>query len=378
MVTCTNLFRCSGAGAIIAVLGSATLLLGLAGCNPIETYRNWTGVSANDPNPATTPNAKNLAAGEARGYPNLATVPPPPNQAPTTAELGKLTQSLIADRANVRYISEHLQTEFDEAAAPPPPPQPPAPTGNAARAGGRGSATLGLAAPSVGPRAGTPSAVAEHAAKGPNKSSQPPEPGPMESRLQSPQIALLPQPGQSQPAPPPPRELSIPAASNNANSTASGAHLPAPPAPMPMSAAIGSAKFQPAPPPPSLPPVELTHTAMATGPGKPVLPPIAFEKVMDVTFSGDDTTLSKAARQALDKVLPRYRTKPGLVRVVGYAGIGASATQQLNGYRTALDRAKAVANGLAKAGIPTNKIEVEAAPTGSDVGPGRAEILFEQ
>ncbi len=110
----------------LAIVG---LLVALAGCNPIQTYRNWVGVSANDPNPETTANTKNLAAGEARSYPNLATVPPPPTQALTTAQLNKLTQDLIADRANAKYTSEHLQAQFDESAAPPPPsPAPPAPS----------------------------------------------------------------------------------------------------------------------------------------------------------------------------------------------------------------------------------------------------------
>ena len=100
-----------GAGAKTGRLALALLLLGLAGCNPVETYRHWTGIAENDPNPATTPNTKNLAAGDATSYPNLATVPPPPSQALTTAELNKLTQSLIADRANAKYTSEQLQTE---------------------------------------------------------------------------------------------------------------------------------------------------------------------------------------------------------------------------------------------------------------------------
>ncbi len=88
------------------------------GCSPVETYRNLIGVSKNDPNPATTPNTKNLAAGEASDYPNLATVPEPPTQALTTAELDKLTQSLIADRTNAKYTSEKLQAGFDQAAGP--------------------------------------------------------------------------------------------------------------------------------------------------------------------------------------------------------------------------------------------------------------------
>src|ERR1700746_3261539 len=85
------------------------LLLGLAACNPVDTWRDLTGVSRNDPDPDTTPNTKNLAAGEASDYPNLATVPPPPERALTTAEREKLTQSLIADRTNARHTDEQLR-----------------------------------------------------------------------------------------------------------------------------------------------------------------------------------------------------------------------------------------------------------------------------
>jgi outer membrane protein OmpA-like peptidoglycan-associated protein len=390
----------SGALGVPRFVMSAGLLLALVGCNPIETYRHWTGISANDPNSATTPNTKNLAAGEARSYPNLATVPPPPTQALTTAELDKLTQSLIADRANAKYTSEHLQAQPEGAAAPPPPPLLPPPTPGAAQPGAPGAAPPSTASSPAGPAAAAPatapagsakpapsgpggsaasapSASATPAAKGARK--QPPEPGPMESSLQSPQIASLPQPQQNQPAPPAPGELSMPAAPGTAKAAAAGAHLPAPPAPQPMPAAIGSAQFQPAPPPPKLAPAAPIRTATAAGkPAKPAPPPIAFTKVADIAFPGDKTNLSEADRRTLDNVLPRYRTKPGLVRVVGYAGIGASAAEQLSSYRTALDRAQAVAKGLAQAGIPATKIAVEAAPTGADAGPGRAEILFEQ
>src|SRR5690242_10777737 len=97
-------------------------LLGLIGCNPVDTWRDLTGVSRNDPDPDTTPNTKNLAAGEASDYPNLATVPPPPVRALTAAEREKLTQSLIADRTNARHTDEQLRAGFPSAAAAPPPP----------------------------------------------------------------------------------------------------------------------------------------------------------------------------------------------------------------------------------------------------------------
>src|ERR1700745_3945922 len=98
------------------------LLLGLAACNPVDTWRDLTGVSRNDPDPDTTTNTKNLAAGEAPAYPNLATVPPPPERALTAAEREKLTQSLIADRANARHTDEQLRAGFSSVAAAPPPP----------------------------------------------------------------------------------------------------------------------------------------------------------------------------------------------------------------------------------------------------------------
>ena len=66
------------------------------------------------------------------------------------------------------------------------------------------------------------------------------------------------------------------------------------------------------------------------------------------------------------------------MRIVGYAAGGAGAVEKLNSYRTALDRAQAVAAALTKAGIPSDKIQVEAAPSGSDLGESRAEVLLEK
>ena len=37
------------------------MILGLGACNPVETWRDWTGSSRNDPDPETTPNTQNLA-----------------------------------------------------------------------------------------------------------------------------------------------------------------------------------------------------------------------------------------------------------------------------------------------------------------------------
>jgi len=48
-----------------------------------------------------------------------------------------------------------------------------------------------------------------------------------------------------------------------------------------------------------------------------------------------------------------------------------------DGFQAALDRAQAVAAALAKAGIPRDKILIEAAPVGEDSGQSRAEVLLE-
>jgi outer membrane protein OmpA-like peptidoglycan-associated protein len=202
----------------------------------------------------------------------------------------------------------------------------------------------------------------------------------MESSLQSPQIASVPQPQQNEPAPPPPRQLKMPAAPGAAHAPPA-AHLPAPPAPAPMPAAIGSARFEPPPPPPVLPPPSApTRTASANGPakspGKRGVPPAAMP-VAQIDFAAASTTLGDADRQRLGEVVPLYRRDPGRVRVVGYAGVGSGAVQQLNSFQVALDRAQAVAAALAKAGIPADKILVEAAPADADSGQGRAEILLE-
>ncbi|HEV2301271.1 MAG TPA: hypothetical protein VGR91_06835, partial [Stellaceae bacterium] len=94
---------------------------GLAACSPVETWRNLTGASKNDPNPKTTSNTKNLEAGAEGPYPNLATVPPPPIGGLTEAQLEKLTKSLVADRANSKYNNEQLRGGYAAGAAPPPP-----------------------------------------------------------------------------------------------------------------------------------------------------------------------------------------------------------------------------------------------------------------
>ena len=55
-------------------IAMVALVAMLAACHPVDTWRSITGNNKDDPDPETTPNSKNLAAGEQQPYPNLATL----------------------------------------------------------------------------------------------------------------------------------------------------------------------------------------------------------------------------------------------------------------------------------------------------------------
>ena len=348
-----------------------TLVLGLGACNPVDTWRDWTGSSKNDPDPETTPNTQNLAAGEASDYPNLATVPPPPNRALTAAEREKLTQSLIGDRTNAKYSDEKLRAGVPAVSAPAPPPPPPVPAPTAEEGANPAAAAAPPApAPTASPNTGNAGPTTAGApGQGLRKAGEPPEPPPMETSLEVPKVRSVPNPEQVQSSPPPPYPAPAPTAANALPATP---HLPSPPAPAPMPEAIGSAAYQPPPPPPILAPLASSGKSSQKPPAAAAGTPIA-----EVKFAADSTTLSDEDRQTLEKVVPLYQQNPGKVRIVGYAGAGSGAAEQLNSFRAALDRAQAVAAALTRAGIPADKIAVEAAPSAADAVESRAEVLLE-
>ena len=365
-------------------LAVLTALLVLSACNPVDTWRDWTGASKNDPDPDTTPNTQNLAAGEASDYPNLATVPPPPNRALTQAEREKLTQSLIADRTNAKYSDERLRAGFPAVSAPVPPPPPPPvpeptneaqpkPAAGAVPSAAAQSPTPGETAATAVPPS-TPDAAAASgntsgaAGTGLRKSAEPPEPPPMEASLEVPKVRSVPNPEQVQSSPPPPYPAPAPTA---ANAPPGRPQLPAPPAPVPVPEPIGSAAYQPPPPPPVLAPLS------SSGKSSQKPPAAADAPVAEVKFPADSKALSEQDRHALEKVVPLYQQNPGKVRVIGYAGAGGGAAEQLNSFRTALDRAQVVAAALTEAGIPADKIAVEAAPSAAGRVESRAEVLLE-
>ncbi|MGH7093844.1 MAG: hypothetical protein ACREFB_09955, partial [Stellaceae bacterium] len=148
------------------------LVASLGACHPIDTWRSLTGANKDDPDPATTPNSQNLAAGSKKPYPNLASVPAPPIPTLTQTERYRLTKNLVADRTNAKYNQEQLLPGPTPAAELPPPPDRQAPPPVSAK----------------GPIA------AKSSAPPPRKSGEPPAPGPRESSLQPPRARENPQP----------------------------------------------------------------------------------------------------------------------------------------------------------------------------------------
>jgi outer membrane protein OmpA-like peptidoglycan-associated protein len=339
----------------------------------------------------------------------------------TAAEREKLTQSLIADRTNARYSDEQLRAGFSASSTVPPPvaagaaaepgntrpelagtPRPsPLPAVPPTQPAGKFPGTYAAAA---SPRSSTPvassisatpavnsdgatgvkSAAASTSAprsagiggkkptepgEGLRKQGEPPEPGPMESSLEMPQARATPQPEQVQPAP----KVASVQPSLPTGLAAGGVLTRAPSA-----AAPGSAGFQPAPPAPELPPIAPSRSAAAGDTKTAPKPPVPTgTPVAEIKFAGDSIGLTDRDRQTLGAVLPVYQQNPGKVRIVGYAGGGSGAVEKLNNYRAALDRAQAVAAALSQAGIPSDKIQVEAAPAGASSGESRAEVLLE-
>lgn len=353
--------RCS-AGRRRPILGIAAVALvaGLTACHPIDTWRSWTGANKDDPNPQTTPNSKNLAAGENEPYPNLASVPSPPIPTLTQAEFDKLTKSLVADRTDAKYNEQKLLPGISGSTeAPPPPPAPAA----AAPAAATPPAHPGAGPPpSGGPAASPAGQPGKAASRGnvapPRKPGEPPEPGPMESSLQLPTIQETPQPEATQPSPAPPRVVP------------QSAPAPAPIAPT----AMASAAPQPTPPPPAIPVPPPPSPALK--PAKAEAGPPAASTIAVIDFPAASTSLAAADRARVGEAAALFRRKPGTVHVVAYVAAAADGSQQLDNYRAALNRAQVVAKALVEAGIPVGKIATEASPARPDLPPGRVEIRF--
>jgi hypothetical protein len=324
-----------------AICLGIVLVAGLTGCDaPIEAIRSVSGINKNDPDPATSPYNTNLEKAESGAYPNLASVPPPPEIASTTAERQKIAQNLTGVRSNTEASDTHGPGTANSGPVPPPPQIP-----------SSIAAPEMAALPPPTPKPETPIPPLR-------KMDEPPLPAPVETPMQTPQVANLPGVEASHPAPGQghPAAMPQPAPSN----------LPR--------AAVQSGNPQPAPPQATFPPPQVSPQVAALPP--PKLPPkpivVAALDVAAGAAPGDGD------RARLAPVVAQYQQKPRPVRVVAYAAPGIGSAEQLNAFRAALDRAQAVAKQLSDAGIPAKQIQAEAAPASAAAPPGRIEVQLLQ
>jgi hypothetical protein len=348
----------------VRVAGLA-LAIALLGCDPLESYRSMKGISKNDPDPQTAPFTGNMAEAQSADYPNLATVPPPPTRATTTAEREKLTERLTSEGASVH--ANTTATPPGPIVAPPMPPPPVLPVGPKPVA-----ASLADAAPTPEPGSATeaaPAAVADASASskspgknqpesGRRKQGEPPEPAPQNSNIQTPELAALPDPETVRPPPAPPSLAAAPP--------------PSAAAPLqPPAAAVAAGKPQPAPSPPPV--------AMPPPPPPPAIdksrpqPAAANATLASIALAGNSTELGVNDRELIERIAVLYKEKADTLRVIGYASAPSAGADPLDSYRAALDRAQAVAKILGGAGMPANRVQPEATP-GAGAGNGRVEI----
>jgi outer membrane protein OmpA-like peptidoglycan-associated protein len=343
--------------------------VGLSACsvpdwaNPVEWYRDTTGISQDDPKPDDR-NTQNFEKGGEQPYPNLASVPPPPNNALSSADREKLRNSLAADRANAKYVEG---TDQYVAAPPKVVPSPPL---NAPEPAAQPQATAAPAAPvqatpvPAAPPQAAPPAESTQAAPAPTPANPPPaaspvpargtEKPPQESSLTPPSVRSVPQGETPRPPPPPPAGVPV------------SAQTRSPPVlqPPPQTAAL---------PPPSLPPAMGGGAALPSGVGG---------TLGTVTFAGNSAKLSpEVLAQVREVAALRQRNGGGTIRVTGYSepqGEQDTVAPQLASFNLALDRARAVAAALTQNGVPVRSVEIGASPPPPGQAGGVVEMSLEQ
>jgi len=342
---------------------SAALLLG--GCwlpnalNPIEWYRDVTGASSHD-DTGSERNAQNLAAGGKEPYPNLGSVPKPPDTALSTAEREKLQKGLVADRANARYSDEELR---QGRTVPPLPGD--APAAAAPASASASAASTAADAPAGGATANGEGSPASPPPPGGTPRRAPPARGsaaaPQESSLVTPQVSGTPE-GEAAHAPPP-----------------APAGVPQRPRPAPGQPSTGRQTALVLPP--AAPSAAPSQPAVMRAPSAGRRANVVLQAA-EIMFAGGSTSLGEEENRTLAEVAKLGQNASAHLRVIGYmhtASGGAAAEGELQAFNAALDRANAVAQALIKLGIAGNRITVQAAPelasTGSDAA--RVEVFLE-
>jgi outer membrane protein OmpA-like peptidoglycan-associated protein len=378
----------------LVILGMT--LVGVAGCsrvpdavNPVSWYRDVTGISKND-DLGKGQNEQNLAEGSNEPFPNLGSVPSPPDAQLSGVDRDKLVKSLVADRNNAQYSADNLRAG-DVASTVPPPAPPARKTPGPADTSATSSATIS-AAPAPAPAPPAQSASAAPPPPPPAASTAPP-PAPAATASAKPAAAppssagsnLLSSNSQQQ------QKLKPPARGSEAPPAESSLQSPAIPN-LPQGEAA-----TPAPQPPRVPPSQVTNSASSTraptlrapagAPTQQATAPATAPatrragisyRVADVSFASGSAYLSGALRGTVAEVAKIYNTEGGTIRIIGF-GEATGKDAAVAGLTLALDRAQAVAVALTDAGVPAKDIAVEAAPVAAKGGTDapRAEVYLE-
>jgi outer membrane protein OmpA-like peptidoglycan-associated protein len=342
--------------AVWAVPCLSGLLVGCSGgpsLNPVNWWHSLEGGKIAEQRPPPP--------GADQPYPNLASVPAKPTP-PDQDAMKKLTEALVADRANARYSAEAAPLPdpsspsaspglFGVGAVPPPPPP------------GQPAASASLPAVSAPPAPVAPTLPATPAAS--PSAAAPTAPPPARAPVKAVQSAPL-----TAPAPPPVAgQAPAPPAMAQTAPAQPGAAQPG--IAQPGAAPPGAA--QPEPPQPPLPTGAPPPAAVTGGPPPP--PPPLAPSPMPTPVGGASTSLefargSAALSPETSAAVKQFAASHAgaSILVTGYGDAEASdPAAQTVALSLGLSRAQAVANALAADGVPAAAVRVSAEASGRGV-----------
>lgn len=386
--------------------------------NPVEWYRGASGVVGgwfgDDEQSADVPPEPGTVAQP--GYPNLATVPQRPQASTTAAEREAMTQGLIADRANARYSSEAAGPRPIPTTAPAassraaPTAPPPEVSASAQPARAVPEPVAALPSPSAEP---APAVASSPQTQSSNRSALwPNRPAPDTPGLTGATSARVAGGAQirqsgSEPVPAPLTRVPAPRSSQTAertttlDSTGTASRIPPPPAvittervPREPTRTAAADAVAPSPaasrqPTASSQSVIVNEDAIYAAPAARSFSGQAY-LASTVYFGHGSANLTAGERQEIARVAQAALANGAGVQVIGHAS-SRTADLSLRDHEVAnlaisLRRAEAVADALIAAGIPANRVLVEAVsntrpeffevmPAG-EAGNRRAEIFL--
>jgi outer membrane protein OmpA-like peptidoglycan-associated protein len=372
---------------MLAVLG----MVGLAGCssipdavNPVAWYRGTSNTIGGwfEDKPAKDGTAPSTVAGDPgpssnTEYPNLSTVPARPTPSTTPEQRETLKQGLIADRANARYTD----APATQPAPPPAAPRSPAPQSQSQQtpppeptAVVPARATTAFTAPQSAPSPSTSSSGSSRLAAGAGDQSAlwPNRPAP-----QTPTVTgvttgevggehvrrAMPQ---SEPAPVPARVAApsssepVPASQlaerTTFDSAGNSGRAPAP-------------RSEPSAAPPSSVPTATSQSVTVNDDALDAVPVAASFSgqpylASTVYFGHSSARLTGTERAELAKVAQTAIASGAAVRVIGHASARTAdldlRAHEVANFTMSLKRANAVADVLIHAGLPANRIRIDA------------------